>query len=239
MATPFLLRAMLSKSLIQFSDGHSCVLSLLFDLRPNYGGSNEDNSDLLQKVPCTHSYTRCPQPCSRSLLTQTSTRDSWTLTSKSRSVSCGVTAPFSWVLVCTRFCLCPPRVCFPVLWKFWRLYSGVNGDLLQDGLCYAQFYCTQSPCPCSSPLLTGTSAGDIKHSSVSVSVGSLDSGVHKVCLNTLSVSGGYGVWFLTWFHPLLPSCWGVYALGRGVSSHSPSSAMQPLLPACSTHVGCW
>ena len=24
-----------------------------------------------------------------------------------------VTAPFSWVLVLTKFCLCPPRVCFP------------------------------------------------------------------------------------------------------------------------------
>ena len=31
----------------------------------------------------------------------------------------GVTAPFSWVLVCIRFYLCPPRVCFPVLCKFW------------------------------------------------------------------------------------------------------------------------
>ena len=31
----------------------------------------------------------------------------------------GVTAPFSWVLVHTRFCLCPPRVCAsPVHWKF-------------------------------------------------------------------------------------------------------------------------
>ena len=40
--------------------------------------------------------------------------------------------PFSWVLVCTRFCLCPPRVCFPpVLCKFWGLYAGVNGNLLQ------------------------------------------------------------------------------------------------------------
>ena len=37
--------------------------------------------------------------------------DSWTLMGKSGSVSCEVTAPFSWVLVCTRFCLCPPRVC--------------------------------------------------------------------------------------------------------------------------------
>ena len=31
----------------------------------------------------------------------------------SRSVSCGVPDLFSWVLMCTRFCLYPPRVCFP------------------------------------------------------------------------------------------------------------------------------
>ena len=36
---------MLSKSLIQFSvDGWGCVPSLLFDLRPNYGGGNEDKA---------------------------------------------------------------------------------------------------------------------------------------------------------------------------------------------------
>ena len=53
--------AMLSKSLIQFSfEGWGCVPSLLFDLRPNYGGGNEDNGDLLQKVPCRHWYTQCP-----------------------------------------------------------------------------------------------------------------------------------------------------------------------------------
>ena len=34
----------------------------------------------------------------------------WTLMGMSGSVSCGVTALFSWVLVHTRFCLCPPRV---------------------------------------------------------------------------------------------------------------------------------
>ena len=49
---------MLSKSLIQFSvDGWGCVPSLLFDLRPNYGGGNEDNGNLFQKVPCTHCCT--------------------------------------------------------------------------------------------------------------------------------------------------------------------------------------
>ena len=34
-------------------------------------------------------------------------------------VSCGVTTPFSWVLVHTGFCLCLPRASVsPVLWKF-------------------------------------------------------------------------------------------------------------------------
>ena len=44
--------AMLHKSLIQFSiEEQGCGPSLLFDLRPNYGGGNEDNGELLQKVP--------------------------------------------------------------------------------------------------------------------------------------------------------------------------------------------
>ena len=67
---------------------------------------------------------------------------------------------FSCVLVHTRFCLCPPRVCFPVLCKFWQLSGGVNGDLPQKGLCHTQVCCIQSPCPCSSPLLTHTFTGD-------------------------------------------------------------------------------
>ena len=102
--------AMLSKSLIQFSvDGQGCVPSLLFDLRPSYGGCNEDNGDLLQKVPCIHCYTQCPQPCSRPPLTHASARDYWTLMGKSVSVSCGVIVSFSWVLVHTRFCLWPSK----------------------------------------------------------------------------------------------------------------------------------
>ena len=101
------------------------MFPLLFDLRPNYGGGNKDNSDLLQKVPCRHCYTQCPQVCSRPLLTHASARGSWTLTGKSQSVSCGVTAPFFCVLVCITFCLCPPSSVSPVLCKFWGLYSGL------------------------------------------------------------------------------------------------------------------
>ena len=165
------------KSLIQFSiDGWGCVPSLLFDLRPNYDGGNEDNGNLLRKVPCTHCYTRCPQPCSSPPPTHASAGDSWTLTGKSGSVSCGVIAPFSWVLVHTRFCLCPPRVCSPVLWKFWRLYGGVNGDLLQEGFCHAQVHCTQSPCPCGRPLPTRTSSGDTQT---------------QLCLSPCGVSGSW------------------------------------------------
>ena len=104
---------MFSKSLIQFSvDGWGCVPSLLLDLWSNYGGGNEDNGDLLQNVPCMHCCIQCPRPCSRSLPTRASAADSWTLMGISGLVSCGVTALISWVLVHTRFCLCPPRVCF-------------------------------------------------------------------------------------------------------------------------------
>ena len=49
-------RAMLSKYLIQFSvDRLGCVPSPFFDLRPNYGGGNEDNGDLLP--PTLHQAT--------------------------------------------------------------------------------------------------------------------------------------------------------------------------------------
>ena len=101
--------------------------------------------------------THCLQPCSRPPPTHTSTRDSWTLPSQSGSFSCGVTAPFSWVLVHIRFCLYPPRVYYSVLCKFWQLYGGVNGDLLQEDLCHTH---NQNPCPCERALLTHTSTGD-------------------------------------------------------------------------------
>ena len=151
----------LSKSLIQFSvDGLGCVPSLLLGLRPNYGEGNEENGDLLQKVPCRHCCTQYPRPCSRPPPTLASAGDSRTLTGMSGSVFCGVTALFSWVLVCTRFCLCPEESVSPVLCKFSWLCGGVNGNLLQEGLCHTQVCCTQSPCPCGSPLVICTSIGN-------------------------------------------------------------------------------
>ena len=51
--------AMLSKSLIQFSvAGWGSVPSLLFDLRPNYVGGNEDNDTAAFKAP-NHETGQC------------------------------------------------------------------------------------------------------------------------------------------------------------------------------------
>ena len=82
-------------------------------------------------------------------------------------------SPGSWY---TRFCLCPPRVYFPVLCKFWQFYGGKNGGLLQKGLCHTQVCCTQSPCPCGSPLLTHTSTDDDQT---------------KFCLSLCGISGSW------------------------------------------------
>ena len=106
--------AMLSESFTQFSvDGWGCVPSPLFDLRPNYGGCNEDNGDLLHKVLCTHCFFQCPQPCSRPPPTHASAGDSWTLMGKSGSASCGLTAPFSCILAHTQGFVCILHSLFP------------------------------------------------------------------------------------------------------------------------------
>ena len=106
-------QAMFSKPLIQFFvDGWGYVPSLLLDLRPNYGGGNEYNGDLLQSVPCLYCCCQFPPLCNRTPLALASPGYSWTLTDMSGPVSYEITAPFSWVLVHTSLCLCPPRICF-------------------------------------------------------------------------------------------------------------------------------
>ena len=131
---------MLSKSLIQFSvDGWGCVPSLLF----TWGQTMVEVMKIMatpfkRSHACTATLSAL-WPCSRPPLTHVSSGDSWTLPGKSGSVFCSfLLGPGG-----RRFCLCPPRVYFPVLCKFWQLYGGVNGDLLQEGLCHTQVCCTQ------------------------------------------------------------------------------------------------
>ena len=155
--------------------------------------------------------------------------DSWTLPGESGPVSCGVPAPFSWVLV-HKVCLCPPRVHFPVLGKFSWLYGGVNGDLLPEGLCHTQVCGTQSPCPCGRPLLTRISSGDTQTQLWLSLCGGL-----WVLVGTRFVWAleclwrGWGL-SLNVISPLLLSFWGFsLALRHGVFPQSCSSATQLLL----------
>ena len=152
--------ALFSKSLIQFSvDGWGSVPSLLF----TWGQTMVE----VMKIMVTsfkRSYACTATPISPSPaaghhqpapLLETPGH-LWASLGQSLAGSL-LLSPGSW---CTRFCLCPPRVCFPVLGKFWQLCGGVNGDLLQEGLCHTQVCCTQSPCPCGRPLLIHTPTGD-------------------------------------------------------------------------------
>ena len=152
---------MLSRSLIQLSvDGWGCVPSLLFDMRPNYGGGNEDNGDLFPKVPCMHCYTECPRPCSRPLPTHASAKDFWTLPASLGQSYLGSLLLSSGSWGTQGFVCALQESVSPVQCKFWQFYDGANGDLLQEDLCHTQVCCTQSPCPHGRPLLTHTSAGD-------------------------------------------------------------------------------
>ena len=147
----------------------------------NYGGHNEDNGDLLQKIPCMYCYSQYPRPCSRPpwnpylcrRLLNTH-RQVWV------SLSWGHCSFLLGPGAC-KFLFVPFQSLFPLLCKFWQLYSGVNGDLLQEGLCHNQVCSTQSPCPCSRPLLTCTSSGDTQTQFWLSLCGSLGPGVHKVC----------------------------------------------------------
>ena len=147
---------MLIKSLIQFSvDGWGCVFSLLFtwgqtvvevmkimatSFKRSYAGTTA-------LCACNCWAGRCQPACAR---------DSWTLMGKSGSVSRGslLLSPGSW---CTQGAVrALPEFVSLVLCEFWWLC----GDLLQEGLCHTQVYCTQSPCPCGRALLAWTSTGD-------------------------------------------------------------------------------
>ena len=226
---------MLSKSLIQFSvDGWSSFPSLLFDLRSNYGGGNHHNGNLLPKVPCTHCHTQGSRLCRGPQLIHTSSRDSWRLTGKSASVSVGpqLLSSGSW---CTQGFVCALQESVsPVLCKFWGLYVGVNGHLLQESLCHTQVCYTQSPCPCGRPLQETNTQRQVWLSLCGYSW------LHKVLFEPSKHL--WWVWNLSLnaILPLLLSCWGFsLALGYEVSfsggiQHSPVSSYSAV--SCSFQV---
>ena len=100
-------------------------------------------------------------------------------------------SPGSW---CVQGFVCALPVSVPpVLCKFWRLYGGINGDLLQGGLCHTQVCCTQNLWPCSRPLLTHTYEGDTQTLFWLSLCRISGSWFARVCLSPPSVSGRYWV----------------------------------------------
>ena len=134
-------------------------------------------------------YSLCPQPCSMPTPTHIFTRDYWTTTGKSRTVSCGVTIPFSWVLM--------HKICC-------ALQESIPQSCVSSGISMVGLMATSSkrtyaiPTPRASVPVADhhrpiSPQETLKYSSVSVSVGSLSPGAHRVCLSSLSISGRNGV----------------------------------------------
>ena len=131
----------------------------------------------------------------------------------------------SW---CTQGSICTLQESISsVLCKFWQLCGGVNGDLLQEGICHTQVCCPQSPSLLHCPLLACTSTGDTQT---------------QFCLSLCGVPGSWCMqdlfepseyfWrvrdsILNAISSLLPSCWGFsFARGPEVSPQSHSSTTQ-------------
>ena len=174
-----------------------------------------------------HCFTQCLWPCSRPKITHVSALDalhSWASLGQSL-VGSLLLSPGPW---CSKGFACAfQESVSPVLCKFRWLYGGVNGNLLQEGLCHTRVCCTQSPCPCSRPLLTCTTAGDtqtLKGRSGLVSVGS--PGVHNILFEPSKCL--WWIWglILNAVLPLLLFYWCFFALGHELSffggiQHSP------------------
>ena len=144
--------AMLSKSLIQFSvDGRGHVPSLLFDLKPNYGGGNENNSTSFRRSHACTAALSAPNPAAGHHDPRLC-RDSWTLPGKSGSVSCK--GPCSFLLgpgAHKVLFMCSKSLFFPVLCKVWQLYGGVNGTSSKRAYAIPKSTVSRAPVPVYGP----------------------------------------------------------------------------------------
>ena len=86
-------------------------------------------------------------------------------------------SPGSW---CSQGAVCAfQQSVSPVLCKFWQLYAGVNGDLLQEGYATPRSAAPRASAPVAVHCWPIPPQDMLKHSSVSVTVGSLGPGAYK------------------------------------------------------------
>ena len=222
---------MLSNSLIQFSvDGWSCVPYLLFTWDQTMVELVKIMAISFKRFHARTATFSAPNPaaCHRRPTPPPETPEHSQASLGQSLVGSLPLSPGSWCAQVSVYAL--QDSISPALCKFWQLCSGVNGDVLQEGLCHTQVCCTQSPCPHGSLLLTHTSTGATQT---------------QFCLSLCGVSGSWcsqdlfepsehlwWVWglILNAISPLLPSFWGFsFALGCGVSPQSHFSTTQLLL----------
>ena len=168
--------------------GWGCVPSLLFDLRPNYGGVNEDNGYLLEKVPWRHVTLSTPDPVAGHCWPTPPPE-----THGQSRASLGQSLVGSLLLF-------PESWCSQV--SVYALQESVSQSCISSGSSMVGLMATSSKkaytIPRSAaPRVPAPVAGHcwpsqetLKHSSGSVSVGSLGPCAHKHCLSPLSISGG-------------------------------------------------
>ena len=128
-------------------DGQGCVPSLLFDLRQNYGGDNEDNGDLQMVlcIHCSHSMpltlhqaTAAPRLCCRFLDTH---RQVWV------SLLWGHCSFLLSPGACKGF-VCALQECVsPVLCKFLQLYGGIMVTISKRAYAIPRSTAPRAPAP--------------------------------------------------------------------------------------------
>ena len=135
---------MLSKSPIQFSvDGWGCVPSLLFTWGQTMVEAMKTMATSFKRSDEPYATPSAPNPaachCRPTALPETSGHSGASLGQS--LVGSLFLSPGSW---CAQVSVCALKIVSPVLCKFWQLHGGVNGELLQDGLCHTQVCCTHS-----------------------------------------------------------------------------------------------
>ena len=114
-------RTMLSKPFNQFSvDGQSCVPSLFLTWGQTLVEVMKIMGTFFKRSHACSAALSAPDPAAGHrwpMPPPETPGHSWAIW----SVSCGVTSPFFWVLVNTRFCCALEELVSPVLCKFWWL----------------------------------------------------------------------------------------------------------------------
>ena len=116
-------------------------------MRPNCDGGNEDDGDLLQKVPCRHCYPNTSNPaaghCQPTPLPETPGH-SWASLSQSLVGSLFL-SPGSW---CGQGSVCAlPESASPVLCKFLQLYGGIMVTISKRAYAIPRSTAPRAPAP--------------------------------------------------------------------------------------------